>query len=504
MKYLRVEIKNIEPLSISDDSTSQSGQVCCCRYIPGATLRGYVISSISNNADFFNKHKETLFKDICFMNGYPVFHINGKDTISIPALKGFYEDKKANGNIQNVVIDGKFDEGMKRASLGRFCVISDNEIRYSSIETGSSMKIKIGEKKEDQEVFRNEYITPGYTFESFVAIKDGIVDELVRAVRHCFENGHVILGNGRSQGFGKCVVKVSDCTLPEIFDYALKRDYSEGHVYMILLSNTVMRDRKGEYCGINIEYLKKVLGADTLEIEHCATTKVIVCGYNSTLGIKMPTVPMYEQGSVFKLRFSGTLSGEKMMSVYHNGIGERTVEGFGRVLFLGKTYEQLNSKAETELQTVIYDNDVTKTEEDERVIKVIAANYYRRIIRDEIQKSIIDKPKLRITKSQAGNVLSILEKNRYNPDVDDVINKYFEHAELKEGRQSVHKERVSIKRFSQEVTTILMSEGIAEYLSIDKGTIMGVKTSDLISSNENKQMIVAYVIELLKHSIKEA
>ena len=43
-KYLKIDLKNLDPLRIADDRTSQHGQTDTLRYIPGSALRGYVMS----------------------------------------------------------------------------------------------------------------------------------------------------------------------------------------------------------------------------------------------------------------------------------------------------------------------------------------------------------------------------------------------------------------------------------------------------------------------------
>ena len=59
MKYLKYILKNIEPLRIADDSISQSGQAVTLRYIPGTTMKGYVINSlVNNNPEIF---EETVY-----------------------------------------------------------------------------------------------------------------------------------------------------------------------------------------------------------------------------------------------------------------------------------------------------------------------------------------------------------------------------------------------------------------------------------------------------------
>ena len=46
-EYIRYKIINTEPLRIADDSTSQSGQTTTLRYIPGTTVRGFVINQLA-------------------------------------------------------------------------------------------------------------------------------------------------------------------------------------------------------------------------------------------------------------------------------------------------------------------------------------------------------------------------------------------------------------------------------------------------------------------------
>ena len=51
MPYIRYILKNIEPLRITDNSTSQSGQMDTLTYIPGMTIRGVVISALAEKLE---------------------------------------------------------------------------------------------------------------------------------------------------------------------------------------------------------------------------------------------------------------------------------------------------------------------------------------------------------------------------------------------------------------------------------------------------------------------
>ena len=127
--YLRYVLKNEEPLRIADDATRQSGQSDSLRYISGSAMQGYIISSLSGREDFENIKKELFSAEVAYLNAY----LTTKEHTLIPSPKGFYEDKsivEGEKTIQNVVINGDFSDGMKRASLGRYAFIKDNCIHY--------------------------------------------------------------------------------------------------------------------------------------------------------------------------------------------------------------------------------------------------------------------------------------------------------------------------------------------------------------------------------------
>ena len=156
-EYIKYIIRNKEPLRIADDSTSQSGQTVTLRYIPGTTMRGYVINKMAAMPDFEQLKIELFSDQIKYFNAYLCVkeknEEEGNKKVKVKALfpspKGFYEDKTEKDGkkeIENVVIAGKFTGGHKRASLGRYCYIQDDCIYYYNVSTASDMKIKIDQK----------------------------------------------------------------------------------------------------------------------------------------------------------------------------------------------------------------------------------------------------------------------------------------------------------------------------------------------------------------------
>lgn len=88
-EYIKYLIRNKEPLRIADDSTSQNGQTTTLRYIPGTTVRGWIVNQLSGREDFEQIKKELFSDKVRYLNAY--LNKDGKDML--PSPKGFYEDK---------------------------------------------------------------------------------------------------------------------------------------------------------------------------------------------------------------------------------------------------------------------------------------------------------------------------------------------------------------------------------------------------------------------------
>ncbi|MCM1082943.1 MAG: hypothetical protein NC393_12170 [Clostridium sp.] len=513
MEYIRYMLENVEPLRIADDSTSQSGQTMTLRYIPGTTIRGFVINHIVNkNSSDFEANKKVLFSDKTrFMNAY--LYVDEKELI--PSPKGFYEDKTAceKKKIQNVVVSGDFDNGLKRAELGRYCYMEDDSIFYYGIRIGSDLKIKIKKNNNDkQQIFRSEYMEAGNTFVGYIAVEDPSVKEMI------FDafSDEIIIGNARSQGLGKCIVH--DKQVVNNFRpyeaYAMSED-AQGSVYMMLLSHTVMRNSYGEYEGIDISQLAEKLGVTTLKIERASTSTVDVKGFNRTWGIKIPSVTMYEFGSVFKLTFDGVATKDKMVAIMESGVGVRRNEGFGQVIFLSD-YEKIQFKQEGKIKTedVL---SIQKHAEDEDVLRAVAKMYYLKRIRKAMEESIISRIDTKgISKSKVGNVRAQLEANRYNAiKGTKIINEYFKHEVEKEESQKKQSERAGIEPFMSQVLNILgMNRSIKDILdyedaekkvkiSVPNDEVMTVPVKFLLAQEEIQQLKFEYIIKLMQYDNRE-
>lgn len=496
-EYLKIVMQNLEPLRISDDSTSQSGQTVSIRYIPGTAMRGIVVNALAEAEDFREIKKSLFSTKVRYLNAYLT---DGEEEL-LPSPKGFYEDKtEADGKKEmvNVLTDEDAGEGRKRAVLGRFCRMEEDCIYYYNVDTGSDMKINL----EDNNIFRNEYMAPGHIFTGYIAVGEEALKDRIKRV---FDQD-IVIGNGRFAGLGKCKVIFCDYIEGLPYEKYLADEDQKGSCYMMLLSNTVMRDEKGELCGLNLNKLAGELGVEKLEIRSCATSTVNVRGYNSTWGTKTPSAVMYEQGSVFRLEYEGALTKEKMLQACGKGIGIRLNEGFGRVLFL-KGYENIRYK-----QKKSYSRRADRTGEkeqyaqDRETLKIAAKGYYRNIIQKAMNRYVVEKPLPRggISNSQIGTIESYATAYKYEPEeAKRLIRKYLRHTDSKAENARVQKAKNGVKEMETYVSHIMDTE-IETLLSIKIGeSIMGIPRKELFTQEDLDKMKLELITRMIRYDNKK-
>ena len=516
-KYIKYKLHSDQKIRISDDSMSKQGQTMSLYYIPGSSIRGIMISNIAGDKVKFESLKQSLFSDdICFSN---LYLLSGQDEL-IPSPKGFYEDKKQSftgkKEIQNVVISGEFEEGFKRAGLGNYCKWNGDTIEFYSTIMDSDLKIRLNHNEEfsvregksanSKPMFRYLYMKAGQDYYGYIVFKkDSAYDE----IKSLLDNGTLIIGNSRSSGTGKCSVydvvetEQESEIIPQ-YDRLPKSDV-KNTVYMYLFSDLVMRNENGEYCGINICDLERKLKVSDLKIEVCATSSRDVRGYNNTLKVRMPSVNMYEKGSVFKLSFSGTLTRDTIESLVVEGIGERRNEGYGRILFFDDSYGEIKYKQKGEITDECDPDSNERHKEDDDVLRQVAASYYRNHLRRLMIKRVIDDANnigKDLSKSKSGSIEPLIISNMHNfENAAKQLEAYYGHEKEKHDNTKIHKERNNVKN-SKELVYDIMNSDINILLGYTKTDIMGIDIKDLLSEAEVGRLRLELILMELKYSRK--
>ena len=521
MKYIKYTIRNTGPLRITDSSTSQQGQMETLTYIPGSSIRGYVIGRfVQDNS--LPDYKQALLSDDCrFLNAYSSFGTAEERQLLIPPLKGFYEDKTGDEpkKLVNVVVNSDPPGTHKRSSLGDGVLLykKDNDDNVITMKTyslvkGSDLRIRINADRQGSEtaLFRNDYIAPGHEFTGYIAVQDAnLADEIIKRF-----GDEIKIGNARTSGYGRCKV-IDGPSLEDAFPYSrlAVEESQESSCYMALLSNTVMRNELGEYCGLNKEKLGGLMGVKKLEIERCATSLADVRGYNRTWGGHIPSVKMYDKGSVFKLKYEGSADIGKLNALMEEGIGVRRNEGFGQILFI-KDYDQIKYRVKG-TETLTSSASIQLEKEDEEVLKRIARSYYCKMIEEAMVTRVAaagsnNNPiQLKgVSKSQLGTLEALASSFRYNPEEGITrIRELFAHSSEKSSKTKRQSEANSLANVSSVFLGDILDTDLEEVLGLDqkwKGdTIMEIPRKELLEEQEENRYKLELISKIIRFDYKE-
>lgn len=525
MNYLYYKITNTEPLKIANINTSQQGQFDTVRYIPGSTLQGAVIGKIAKafSKEEFEERKKDLLGKLRFYNAYPLIEEqDGRIRALFPSPKGFYEEKASEeterGSQLANVFDTKELEGKKRAKLKDFCYLDRDRICYTDIKRKESMNIQVDRPDRKKNVFHSQMLKEGQNFYCCIAAEEG-GEECLEQIKETIGT-ELWLGSDKSSGLGHCTVK--ECGeipygLPEI-----DSDVT-GQIFLLLLSNTVMRNEQGELCGLDEKELGKLLGVERLRIEECSTSTIRVSGVNRTWGRRTPEVTMYEAGSMFQLSFDGILKADAIVKACVNGIGIRKHTGCGRIAFL-TDISCYRYKKEIERKETTVGTKREPDEYDREVLKIAAKGLYLRKLERLEEGYLVNvrSDRSEIAGNQYGTILSMCETLKYSPQkAEKKFDEYFTHLKEKEKRQAKQKKAVSKDKLVQYVEKILkrpyeemladalpiQSKGIelsGQYDILNRTELCGIGKQELFTQEEEMKRKLRLLEKRIRYDMREA
>lgn len=390
---IRYRLRTEAPVIITDLSRSGGNNYETRGYIPGSAIRGMVVSQLAEtNPDWFRRHKAALLSERTrFLDALP----KPAALDVLPSVKGFYEDKEEKA-FESVVKSGSFTPGLKRAGLGSFCGLDGDTVRYWSAKTGVATRIARNVSGDgDTKPFQACHISAGQVFEGYIILNDAALAE---KVTEAFGDT-IWIGADRYEGYGKCTVECMEpAERPGWIDaYGCRSQAEVGTtLYLLALSPLTMLDRWGNPAGLDLESLAQLLGVARIELEHCSTSTAEYGSYNRTWQCREPALPMYDRGSIFKLACSRPPQLERIRAVEHAGLGVRTAEGFGQVLFLRRElFEGLRCKRAVQAESAVGEN---------AAVQVRRARY-RWIMKhgDQLYQN-------GLSKSQVGDIQALCEK----------------------------------------------------------------------------------------------
>jgi len=340
-RCIRLSLRTQAPVLITDLGQSQNNSYDTRSYIPGSAIRGLIIGRLrEQDPVWFSLHKRELLSERTrFLDAVPVTG----ELAPLPSIKGFYENKEET-RFQSVVLDGTFEEGLKRARLGDFCALSGVTVNYWSAKTGGVTRIQRGvQMGEDSRPFQTRYLSAGQEFEGYILLED---ETLAPRLAGAFTPS-IWLGADRYEGFGRCRVETPKaaerprwieaygCRSEDDVKQETAADGNRVYVlYLLAVSPLTMVNECGDPCGLDESELARELGVEQLAIPFCSTSLSEYGAYNRAWQCREPSTRMYDRGSIFKLACKERPEWERIRVLQEQGLGIRRAEGYGQIVFL--------------------------------------------------------------------------------------------------------------------------------------------------------------------------
>jgi CRISPR-associated protein Csx10 len=344
MKAVTFAINLLEPLlatGIEGDPNAGVSQ----NYISGSVLRGAVIGLYlrdknKKQMDLTDDERRLFFDGtVRFLNSYQLVITENGEVRSLPTPLAWQEEKDAdNRNFRNFCVA---DRVGNYKNLGNpFFAFESGDFSTSNtilaVRPKRRLSVHINRSitgntsgENDSQVFRYESIAEGTKFCGAFLSED---EDLLKRIESLIRDKKLNLGGSRTAGYGKAV----------FLDVKLNNDWNEpqvtrslsialGEIFSItLLSNAIVRDKNGQ---LQADLTAEQLGINALlNEEKTFKRSELVGGFNRKWGLPLPQQLSIKAGSVFTFTANERITTDKIIELHKIGIGERKLDGFGRIV----------------------------------------------------------------------------------------------------------------------------------------------------------------------------
>jgi len=347
MKAITVTLKTEQPVLATSFQGDPNSDVSY-PYIPGSVLRGALIGRYLKrhplqDADILeNQSVQRLFFDgtTRFLNAY--LEVNGKRNLPIPQSW-----RKKKGEILPYSVfdlaQSVPDEVSLKSLDGEFCTVQSNLVTLYSTDKqinihnlrnrrrGRAVPDKLDSNQKiveagEGEVFRYEAIASGQSLQAVILCDDA--DETV--LKDLFSPGDLWLGGSQSAGYGQTKVKANSVANWSEVRIPPRERCDRKTLTITLLSDLILQDEVGQYVADPKLVIQQLPTLAQTKIIRSYTRTTLIGGFNRKWGLPLPQVQALASGSVLVLEH-GSVSAEEIAEWETQGLGDRRVEGFGRI-----------------------------------------------------------------------------------------------------------------------------------------------------------------------------
>lgn len=385
MNALLIELTLDSPVLLSKVETGDANTAETQNYIPGSAIRGMLISrhlkgkpgTLQKGADFY----ELFFSGkLRFLNAYPCHGKRKEPARGLPAPLSLKADKDDEHTIYDLAIEERDSAELAKKGLDGF-VSQDISVK---VRTHKQMRVHIdrGNRKhiKDQQnaVFGYQSLSAGQIYQAVIL---GNADDLNNLKQMVDAMPNALLGKSSQAEYGRVGLKAR--IVSDWIEYKKRDEESDDKIWVTALSPWLIRDPKtGGYSSSPVA----IFG-----VEHCPAVSFVrtevVGGFNRAWGLPLPQQMAIQAGSVFAYYYSKELL-EKIKAFEESGIGERTIEGFGRLAINWNTGEKIENFT---VSSIVDDTSQSKTLTSiSDQAKRIAERLWRSQLESELTKKIND------------------------------------------------------------------------------------------------------------------
>ncbi len=334
MNSLNFTIELLEPmLCVGLEGDPNAG--VSLNYIPGSVLRGAIIGKFreidaARDRDFFDS-------SLLFLNSYP--EVDSKRSLPVPL--SWHKEKESEETVGDSFKDFAFcePESLKNPkTLGTkfFGLKNSSTIYKAEIKTRLAIHTQRDSAKgrstsQNGAVYRYESVVKGTKFIGSII---GDEEKLNQIVKKIPTNTEIFIGGSRTAGYGKAKIiaieeskNYSETTINNCWEQNNEVEFPYRFT-VTLLSDALIRNKNGFYqTNISDEFTE----FGVLDDEKTFKKLDVIGGFNRKWGLPLPQTYSIKAGSVFTFKAKQEIQSSEFQTLVDYGIGERRLDGFGRI-----------------------------------------------------------------------------------------------------------------------------------------------------------------------------
>lgn len=503
MKALSYQIHLLSPLLATQLSAGEENSSKSFNYIPGSMLRGALINLYlrerrAQKQGTYDPALDPVCRRLffdgtnCYLNAYPV---DNNFYRTIPKPLSWYMKKEELEDDNGTVYDLALEE-VENLKPCPGCFYSlDGDIAYL-VKTSSSLSMhnasagRMVRLKDRSTVYYYEAIAAGQVFGAAVVSKN--VSDL-NLLKSWMENRQIAIGGSKSAGYGRVVFR--ETRIHDAWNECEQQGAQrKGELVLTLLSDLIFRNKNGHYTTD----LDEILGC---KHERAYQSTKIVGGFNRKWGLPLVQVPAVQAGSVFVYR-AGDIDQGALEQYLAEGIGDRRVEGFGRIA-INLNRHNILSKFACDKPNLLRDDKLPLSGESTELAGRLAVRRLKKMLDGRLLEAIdrLDIIHFPPEKSQL-NRLREVAKQALRQDQPEIITNYLNDMGETGARQFKRARITGNRRLSTWLMEDIKGEKIwKDYLGLEQKP--GIVSVAGVSAEITKEIKLEYTVRLLEAVLKK-